>query len=90
MIIGTVRPEEARALDTEAGEHQFHGASCGPVGRFEVFWHSGGVVEDGICEGCEVDRPGWYWSDEGEPEGPFSSSIRARADANPAWLDAQG
>lgn len=86
MIIGTLRPEEARVFDIEAGTHQFHGIANGPVGSFDVFWHNGGIVEDGACEGEELGRLGWYWSERGEAHGPFGTSMSARADANPAWL----
>ena len=84
MIIGTVRPEEARVADSEAGYHAF-GDEGAAYGSFEVFWFE--------REHDVEASSGWYWwpcwpgrMPDGEPSGPFASSIQARADANPAWL----
>lgn len=90
MLIGTVRPEEARALSAEEGYHPFHNEDGEEHGSFEVFWMEGCPAED---HGCDL-RPGWYWwacfpgcMADGDPSGPFASSIQARADADPAWLE---
>lgn len=85
MIIGTVRPEEARAFDSEQGCHQFKNDEC----TFEVFWHNGGIVEDGLAEGQELPRAGWYWCaipegcmpDSETTRGPFARSSLAKDDA---------
>lgn len=75
MHIGTVRLEEARALDTREGYHPFHNEDGAPYGSFEVFW---------------VEGSGWYWHacfpgymPDGESCGPFASSIDAHFDADP-------
>lgn len=94
MIIGTVRPEEARVSDTYAGYHQFHMEETQePHGSFEIFWHdmnsSLAVTEDGTDE-HEAWPSGWYWHacfpgcmPDGEPSGPFASSRQALEDADP-------
>lgn len=95
MIIGTVRPEEARVSDQYAGYHQFHMEETQePYGSFEIFWHNGPnkfaahVDEDG--ELVEELPAGWYWHacfpgclPDGEPSGPFASSRQALEDADP-------
>lgn len=86
MRIGTVRSEEARVFDSEAGYHHFHDEETGEAyGSFEVWWDSPGDDED--------DAPrlaGWYWwacspgcMPDGEAEGPFASSWLAKWDADP-------
>ena len=72
MIIGLVRPEEAKVFDAHEGYHQFHNEHGEASGSFEVFWNEG-----------------WYWwpcfpgcLPCGEPNGPFSTSYRARTDAD--------
>lgn len=72
-IIGTVRPDEARAFDSMAGYHQFHTeeqqAECrSTYGSFEIFWHDGGHMveaEEGDCmpldEWRDAEAAGWYW-----------------------------
>jgi len=88
MMIGTVRPEEAKVFDSMSGYHPF------PTGGgFEVFWDdadTGPWSDDPRnfdAEGNPV-APGWYWwaclpgcLPDGEAHGPFASSIRAHADA---------
>lgn len=96
MIIGTVRPEEARAYDSKQGYHQFHNEETQePYGSFEVFW-------DGPDTGPWSDEPrnydgagepvqaGWYWAAgypgcdwDSEPVGPFAYSQQAHEDADP-------
>lgn len=79
MNIGTVRLEEARVFDSESGFHRFLDEDTGEGhGSFEVFWE----------EGREEMAGGWYWwaclpgcLPDGEPAGPFASSIRAYFDA---------
>jgi hypothetical protein len=71
MIIGTVRPEEARVYDDKEGFHQFHADETQEThGSFEVFWHGGGhlieqdVIEDddmALDEWRDAEAPGWYW-----------------------------
>lgn len=83
MIIGTVRPEEARVSDTYAGYHQFHMEDTQEThGSFEIFWHPGHIEDDVSA--------GWYWHacfpgcmPDGEPSGPFASSRQALEDADP-------
>lgn len=74
MIIGTVRPEEARVFDDKAGHHPFINERGEEYGGFEVFWND--------------DDAGWYWwacmpgcLPDGEAHGPFSTSTRAYNDA---------
>jgi hypothetical protein len=89
MIIGTVRPEEARVFDSEAGYHQFTSEDGEPHGSFEVFWHNGDDSEDDSM----AFAPGWYWwacfpgcqPDSDAASGPFASSSQARQDADEFW-----
>jgi hypothetical protein len=85
MIIGTVRVEEAKVFDSEAGFHAFHDEEGGTYGRFEVFWHE---VNDEYDE-CFWGKAGWYWwacfegcLPDSEPVGPFAHSLRALCDAD--------
>ena len=94
MKIGTVRIEEARVKDSMQGFHQFENEETGEeYGSFEVFWDDsdtgpwGDEPRNYDAEGDPVS-PGWYWwacfpgcMPEGEPVGPFSSSIAAYVDA---------
>jgi hypothetical protein len=88
MIIGTVRPEEARVFDNEAGYHQFHAEETQePYGSFEIFWADLGDL--GLTEEGDEVRPGWYWQacfpgclPDGEPCGPFATSRQALQDAD--------
>ena len=89
MLIGTVRVEEAKALDSETGYHQFHDEGGRPFGSFEVFWHEP-LDNDG--DEPPMNHAGWFWWScspgclpNSEPNGPFSSSIRARAAADENW-----
>jgi len=97
MIIGTVRPEEARVFDSCEGYHQFHAEKTQePYGSFEVFWHDGGhMVEQDPDDSMPLDdwrdaeAAGWYWQacspgclPDGEPSGPFASSRQAHQDAD--------
>lgn len=76
MIIGTVRPEEARIHATYAGYHQFHSAPEGADatsesyrlahGSFEIFWHAGkgplGTANEDHEDNEDPSSPaGWYW-----------------------------
>ena len=94
MIIGTVRPEEARAYDSHEGYHQFHAAEDGTLyGSFEVFWDgpdtlNGSEPRNYDSEGEPV-APGWYWwpchagcLPDGDPMGPFARSSDAFYDAD--------
>ena len=83
MIIGTVRVEEAKVFDSEAGYHAFHDEEGNASGRFEVFWH------DEEYEECFWGKAGWYWwacfegcLPDSEPVGPFAHSLRALCDAD--------
>ncbi len=96
MKIGTVRAEEARIFDTDAGFHQFHADETQEAfGSFEVFWDDSDISKFGSeprnydSEGEPV-RPGWYWwpcfpgcTPEGEATGPFATSTQALQDADP-------
>ncbi len=82
MIIGTVRPEEAKVFDSAAGYHSFLDEDDNEYGSFEVFWQEPSWASDGSGE--EVPA-GWYWwacfPPDGEPMGPFASSMQARDNA---------
>lgn len=89
-IIGTMRPEEARVFDSQAGYHQFHAgisdARAEPFGSFEVYWIDSSDFEE---DDTDPMRPGWYWvacfpgcMPDGEPCGPFATSYKARMDAD--------
>jgi hypothetical protein len=86
MIIGTVRPEEARVFDQYAGYHSFHAEETQePYGSFEIFWHD--AEED--KETGEGWAAGWFWAAgspgclwDSEPVGPFASSRQALEDAD--------
>lgn len=89
MIIGTMRPEEAKVFDSQAGFHPFHDEENLAYGSFEVFWNDGDRNFDE--DGQEV-KPGWYWwpclpghLPDGDPVGPFSTSYDARQDADEFW-----
>jgi hypothetical protein len=97
MIIGTVRPEEAKVFDSDAGYHPFHApvsilpSNGETFGCFEVYWNDGFTSED------ETLEPGWYWASgfpgclwDSEPVGPFASSTQAMLDADeyhPDYID---
>ena len=90
MIIGTVRPEEAKVFDTMEGYHQFHEVeSQEPYGSFEVFWHDRPKHAE-VSDTLEDSPSGWYWHacypgclPDAEPSGPFASSRQAHEDADP-------
>lgn len=87
MKIGATRVEEAKVFDGEAGYHQFHDVDGEAYGYFEVFWVDGeAVIWEDDEEEEENISPGWYWR-AGGPTGPFSSSYRARCDADPEGFD---
>ncbi len=89
MIIGTVRPEEARVHDTYAGYHSFHAEETQEeYGSFEIFWDAG-FVPRSLDDGNEPVQAGWYWHacfpgcmPDGEASGPFASSRLALQDAD--------
>jgi hypothetical protein len=67
-------------FDSEAGYHRFKADDGSDYGSFEVFWFDGGGDQD--------LSPGWYWwaclpgcMPDGEPSGPFASSMLAKSDA---------
>lgn len=84
MIIGTVRPEEARIFDKYAGFHKFHAEETQEeYGSFEIFF---------------VDGKGWTWQscfhgclpDSDAENGYFATSEQALEDAdewNPLFDD---
>ncbi len=91
MIIGTVRPEEAKVFDSEAGYHEFHAEGGETYGSFEVFWADPDAVpmSEDWQDGDDVPGAGWYWwacfpgcMPDGEPCGPFASSRQALYDAD--------
>ena len=90
MHIGTVRPEEARVFDNEAGYHRFHSMEGDKHGSFLVYWHMQEFAYDENGEETEEQyAPGWYWVAEfpgcmpdGDPNGPFASSRAAMYDAD--------
>lgn len=93
MIVGTVRPEEARIFDRDAGYHQFHGMTAGETfGSFEVFWHDANSNDTGPDDDdgdFDPQPSGWYWHacfpgciPDGEPNGPFATSTQAMYDAD--------
>lgn len=99
MIIGTLRPEDARVFNSEEGYHSFHNEEGESYGAFEVFWHHGGHMVDPdedddmpLDDWREAEKAGWYWHacfpgciPDGDPSGPFASSREARADADWNW-----
>lgn len=87
MIIGTVRPEEARIHDSHAGYHEFHREETQePFGSFEVYWYD---PNQDCGPEDDPDPAGWYWVAgfprclwDGDPSGPFATSRQAREDAD--------
>ncbi len=76
MFIGTVRPEEAKVFDQDAGTHK---VPAYPVSlEFEVSWSDGCDHTHGDCACGE--RPGWYWNAGWGSGGPFASSTKAKDD----------
>jgi hypothetical protein len=98
MIIGTVRPEEARVFDSYDGYHPFHDEdSQEPYGSLEVFWNDGTEGNDNCANqqrGGQHDYrdsqgAGWYWwacfpgcLPDGDASGPFANSRQALEDAD--------
>ena len=90
MRIGTVRTEEARVFDSEAGYHQFHAAETQePFGSFEIYWHQPANPPVWSDDDENSEPAGWYWRagfngglPDGEPSGPFASSRQALEDAD--------
>lgn len=87
MRIGTMRAEEAKVFDSDAGYHPFHNETGETYGSFEVYWSDGEQDEDGSISGA-----GWYWiaqfpgcMPDGEASGPFATSTKARIDADEFW-----
>jgi len=94
MIIGTVRPEEARVYSSHAGYHQFHADETQVAyGGFEVFWFDrdsqlAKLVAEWNCDQESLES-GWYWwaclpghMPDGDAIGPFASSQQAHEDAD--------
>jgi len=72
--IGTMRPEEAKVFGLRAGFASFRNEDGTEYGSFEVYWH----------DGDDEMAAGWYWRagfpgclPDGDPEGPFSTSMQA-------------
>lgn len=72
MKIGTVRLEEAKVFDSEAGYHRFHAEDGSEFGSFEIFWAEGWYWH-ACFPGCMPD---------GDASGPFASSRQAMYDAD--------
>lgn len=93
MIIGTVRPEEAKVFDGSAGFHRLHNEDGHYLGvTVEVFWDDEDRMHGSEPRNYDGDgnpvAPGWYWwaclpgcLPDGEAMGPFASSHQALADA---------
>jgi hypothetical protein len=89
MIIGTVRPEEARVFDQFAGYHRFHAETTQEeYGSFEIFWDDGDNGRNFDSQG-ELVKPGWYWwacspgcVPDSDAYGPFASSRQALENAD--------
>ena len=91
MIIGTMRPEEARIYDQWEGFHEFHSEETQETyGSFEILWMPEGNY---MCfEGhgiTETYAAGWYWQagfpgclPDSDPSGPFAMSRDALEDAD--------
>lgn len=89
---GTRRLCEAKVFDADAGQH-FRQHANGSYQGFEVFWSDGPCDYPQPVEDYIMEHAGWYWwlrfsacRPTREPVGPFSSSTRARWDADPEWL----
>jgi len=83
MDIGIARVEEAKVKDSRAGYHQFLTPEDETYGSFEVFWCDEGTTFKNP-EGETYGGAGWYWwachpgcIPDGDPIGPFASSIEA-------------
>jgi hypothetical protein len=93
MIIGTMRLEEARVFDSEAGYHRFVSQDGAEYGSFEVYWHDADAIgrngyDDDDDDDAEPMRSGRYWKacfpgcmPDGDPSGPFARSSLAKDDA---------
>ena len=88
MKIGTVRKEEARVFDNEAGFHQFENEEGERFGSFEVLWIEETQDDYGGVNSPDALPFGWYWQacfpgclPDGPLNGPFSTSSRAKDDA---------
>ena len=94
MIIGTVRPEEARIFDSHEGYHQFHcevqvqvqAQASAPISEYPYVY---GSFEIYFNDGSAGAASGWYWQScfpgclpDGEAVGPFASSRQAHQDAD--------
>ena len=90
MKTGTMRPEESVVFDSHKGYHRFHSEETQePYGFFEVFWNDG-TNEEFVDNEGDKHEPGWYWwacvpgcLPDGEPTGPFGTSMQAHYDADP-------
>jgi hypothetical protein len=102
MIIGAMRPEEAKVFDDHAGYHQFHAENDLPFGdeppekygSFEVFWDDGDCMNGGEprnydSEGEPVE-PGWYWWPCFPGCMPESEESGPFATSSAAFYDADG
>lgn len=76
MIIGTVRLEEAKALDSSAGEHVLFDGERNDA-TIEVFW-----ALDGWRWSLDSQDPDCF-----QGGGPFASSSQALQDAQDWWAD---
>jgi hypothetical protein len=92
MQIGTMRVEEAKVFDSEAGYHQFHNEDGAAYGSFEVLWIDAQADCRDELDDEEGRAAGWYWAPgfpgclwDGDPCGPFATSYKARADADEHW-----
>jgi hypothetical protein len=76
------------------GYHQFTSEEGEPYGSFEVFWlnspelDSQKYARSQTDPDCGPQEPGWYWwacfpgcLPEGDPTGPFETSVAAYSDA---------
>lgn len=94
MIIGALRPEEAKTFNDFEGHHRFVNEDGEEFGSLEIFWANQDDLDltaldyEALDDGEEPMSPGWYWwpcfpgcLPDGEAMGPFSSSRDARDDA---------
>ena len=89
-------PSEMAIFTSHEGSHEFHAEDGTTYGGFEVFFHDGGHMVEAdenddmpLDDWRDAESAGWYWRacmpgciPDGEPSGPFTTSIDAFCDAD--------